>query len=217
LAPASPARTLLPKPMHRPERRSRQRRERARMVSDRGRDALAAGQAAHQQMPRVAFVLGAARRAHRRPPVPTPHIRDPVKFAARGVPRPDLARAAVDQAGGPDQPHRTGTTAGAFLGVAPAGLTDQYGVESWGVHASLLHGACRWGPRSPPTGMQSGKAPLFRGVPAAGDHRGITGQHKLEVVTRLGHPYRHWRRGPEDCSTSKGALRRGFRSPDPKR
>ena len=52
-------------PVHRPERGRGEGGERARVLRHRGRDALAAREAGEEQLPGVALVLGAARRAHR--------------------------------------------------------------------------------------------------------------------------------------------------------
>ena len=79
------------------------------MLGNRRRHSLAAGQAAHEQMPSVALVLMTARRTDRRPAVAAAHVGVPVQLVGRGVPLEHLASGGVDQHCRTPQPHRTCT------------------------------------------------------------------------------------------------------------
>jgi hypothetical protein len=61
------------------------------------------------------------------------------------------------------------------LGLSPSSMSTFFMAHAGGGHG--FH---------PPACSPEGT--LVAGMPAAGDHRGIAGQHKFEVVTRLGRP-----------------------------
>ena len=125
LVPSCPAGSLLPQPVHRTEGGCGQGRERARTIRHRLRDALAAGQPADQEMPRIALVVVAAGRADRRASVPAADVGVAVELAGRGVLLDRLPGAGVDQGSGALQPHRTDTAAATLGRGLDPGLAHQ--------------------------------------------------------------------------------------------
>jgi hypothetical protein len=119
LVAAGPAGSLVAEPVDRSERGGGEGGERARVLGDRGGDALAAGQAGGDQLPGIALVSAAARLAGRCATVPA---RDPggaVELQCGGISGADLA------GGGVDQPCRAAEPDRAFAAVdPPAGGVD---------------------------------------------------------------------------------------------
>jgi len=123
--------SLVASTMHGPERGSGQRREHQRVLSNRLRDCLAAGDAAPDQVEHVRGVKPRTRRALGGAPVTAPDVGDAERLVRAGMGRDDLTSGGVDGLGTAAQSDRLGTVPdpGQRLGpgVEPAGdqqLTD---------------------------------------------------------------------------------------------
>jgi hypothetical protein len=125
LVATSPAGPLGAQPVHSTERRGGQGGERPRVVGHRLRDALAAGQPAHDHVPGVALVLPRTRRTDRRATVAAPHVGVAIQLISRRVRLTHLPGLRVDHRRGAHQSDRTRTAPGPLLGRVLTGLPER--------------------------------------------------------------------------------------------
>jgi hypothetical protein len=119
------ARALATNAVHLSERWRCQSGERARTFRYVGWNPFTVGKTTHQQIPNIARIFAAARRAHRRPPVAEADVRAAIEFVGGVVEPGDLTSHRVDQRFGTTQLHWARAATATPLPILDRNATDE--------------------------------------------------------------------------------------------